>query len=122
MSVQSHTEVAELNKHLRRKLGSLPAIEQAKGIIMSLRRCDQDTAFAELLHASQHSNRRLRDIAVALVAYTSRQPAPQPDQALDEIVVRYWGHRRIAPVCRSGADAHDRGPEDVLERGGLAGR
>ena len=55
--MQIHAEGSERHKQLRRKLGSLPAIEQAKGIIMSLRRCDQDTAFAELLHASQQSDR-----------------------------------------------------------------
>jgi AmiR/NasT family two-component response regulator len=66
--VQNHAEGSERHKYLRRKLGSRPAIEQAKGIIMCLRRCDQDTAFGELLLASQQSDRRLRDIAVALVA------------------------------------------------------
>ena len=108
--MQNCAEISVLNTHLRRKLASLPAIEQAKGIIMSLRRCDEDTAFGELVHASQNSNRRLRDIAVALVAYTARQPAPHSDRALEEIVARYWGQRRIAPVCREESTAVD-GPE-----------
>ena len=111
--MQDCAEVSALNTHLRRKLASLPAIEQAKGIIMSLRRCDEDTAFGELVHASQNSNRLLRDIAVALVAYTARQPAPRSDRALEEIVALYWGQRRIAPVCRgetSAVDAPELGP------------
>jgi hypothetical protein len=94
--MQIHAEGSERDKQLRRKLGSLPAIEQAKGIIMSLRRCDPDTAFAELLLVSQQSDRRLRDIAVALVAlvaHTGCQPAPEHDQVLDEIVARHWGQQ-----------------------------
>jgi len=108
--VQNQAERRGLNKHLRRKLGCLPAIEQAKGIIMSLRRCDQDTAFAELLHAAQESNRRLRDIALALVAYTACEPAPQTDEAIDEIVARYWAPRRIAQIGGGAEDVDCREP------------
>jgi AmiR/NasT family two-component response regulator len=49
-------------------MDSRAVIEQAKGIIMSERRCRPDEAFAILSTISQTSNRRLRDVAVALVA------------------------------------------------------
>jgi AmiR/NasT family two-component response regulator len=46
---------------------SRAVIEQAKGILMSQRRCDASAAFSLLAAASQRSNRKLRDIAQALV-------------------------------------------------------
>jgi AmiR/NasT family two-component response regulator len=42
-------------------------IEEAKGILMSQRRCDAAEAFDMLAAASQRSNRKLRDIAQAIV-------------------------------------------------------
>jgi AmiR/NasT family two-component response regulator len=42
--------------------------EQAKGITMRERRCAPNEAFAMLTTLSQNSNRKLRDIAAALVA------------------------------------------------------
>ena len=42
-------------------------IEQAKGILMSQRRCDAAEAFDLLAAASQRSNRKLCDIAAAMV-------------------------------------------------------
>jgi GAF domain-containing protein len=42
-------------------------IEQAKGILMSQRRCDASEAFNLLAAASQRSNRKLREIATAIV-------------------------------------------------------
>jgi AmiR/NasT family two-component response regulator len=41
--------------------------EQAKGILMNQRRCDAAEAFNLLAAASQRSNRKLRDIAQAIV-------------------------------------------------------
>ena len=46
---------------------SRAVIEQAKGILMVQRRCDAAEAFAILSGASQRSNRKLRDIAQAIV-------------------------------------------------------
>lgn len=74
----SYVAVAVRNIHLyettREKAANLDAamrsravIEQAKGILMSQRRCDASEAFTLLAAASQRSNRKLRDIAQALV-------------------------------------------------------
>ena len=41
--------------------------EQAKGVIMGDRRCSADEAFAILTKLSQDTNRKLRDVAVAVV-------------------------------------------------------
>ncbi len=54
---------------------SRAVIEQAKGILMSQRRCDAAEAFSLLAEASQRSNRKLRDIAQSLVASVSGSPA-----------------------------------------------
>ena len=62
---------------------SRAVIEQAKGILMSQRRCDAAEAFTLLAEASQRSNRKLRDIAAALVAGVSGAPVPRERQLDD---------------------------------------
>ncbi len=64
-----------LAQHMEAALASRAVIEQAKGIIMGDRRCTADEAFAILTKLSQDSNRKLRDIAAALVA---RATTPKP--------------------------------------------
>jgi GAF domain-containing protein len=59
-----HRELAE---QLGVAMRSRAVIEQAKGILMGARRCDADTAFNLLAELSQNSNRKLRDVAQALV-------------------------------------------------------
>jgi GAF domain-containing protein len=54
-------------EHLDTAMKTRAVIEQAKGILMSQRRCDAEEAFALLAAASQRSNRKLRDIAQAIV-------------------------------------------------------
>jgi GAF domain-containing protein len=56
-----------LAKHMEIAMRSRAVIEQAKGIIMADRRCSADEAFTLLTNLSQHSNHKLRDVAVALV-------------------------------------------------------
>ncbi len=43
-------------------------IEQAKGIVMAAADCTPEAAFAVLVQQSQFENRKLRDIALELVA------------------------------------------------------
>ena len=50
-------------EHLDTAMQTRAVIEQAKGILMSQRRCDAQEAFSLLAAASQRSNRKLRDIA-----------------------------------------------------------
>jgi GAF domain-containing protein len=65
---------ANLAQHLQTAMDSRAVIEQAKGIIMGERRCTADEAYRILDKASQDGNRRLRDVAAALVA---RADAPE---------------------------------------------
>lgn len=53
--------------NLRRALESRAVIEQAKGILIADHHCDADAAFRLLSQLSQTSNRKLRDVATALV-------------------------------------------------------
>ncbi len=55
-----------IGEQLQAAMASRGVIEQAKGIIMAQRRCSADEAFAILVRVSQHENRKLRDVAVAL--------------------------------------------------------
>jgi len=53
--------------HLNTAMQTRAVIEQAKGILMGQRRCDAQEAFDLLAAASQRSNRKLRDMAQAIV-------------------------------------------------------
>jgi GAF domain-containing protein len=58
---------ATLANHLQAAMVSRAVIEQAKGIIMGERHCTNEEAFRILSKVSQDSNRKLRDVAQALV-------------------------------------------------------
>ena len=60
-------------------LQSRAALEEAKGIVIALRRCDPDEAWATLRRASQEFNVKVRELAVALVELLAGAPATQPD-------------------------------------------
>jgi GAF domain-containing protein len=64
-----------LTRQMQAAMASRAVIEQAKGILMAERRCSAEEAFAVLIRASQDSNRKLRDVALALVGRTQRGPA-----------------------------------------------
>ncbi|MGY1671431.1 ANTAR domain-containing protein [Geodermatophilus sp. SYSU D00710] len=62
----------DLAENLDRAMQTRAVIEQAKGILMSQRRCDAAAAFHLLAAASQRSNRKVRDIAQDIVDGVSR--------------------------------------------------
>jgi GAF domain-containing protein len=62
-----HMNQAELAGELQRAMESRAVIEQAKGILMANEHCDPERAFDILRQASQHQNRKLRDVAEELV-------------------------------------------------------
>lgn len=64
-------------------VGARAIIEQAKGILMSQRAVDADEAFAVLVHASQRTNVKVRQLAAALVESVDRdRSAPRPERWL----------------------------------------
>lgn len=67
-----YATTSNLARHLQAAMANRAVIEQAKGIIMGERRCTAEEAFALLTRVSQDSNRKLRDVAAALVARVQR--------------------------------------------------
>jgi GAF domain-containing protein len=61
-------EVSRLSSQLQTALDRRAVIEQAKGIVVARSGCSPDEAFELLRELSQTRNRKLRDIAVAIVA------------------------------------------------------
>lgn len=61
---EAQGQVAE---QLQTAMQSRAVIEQAKGILMGQRRCDSAAAFTILVQLSQDTNRKLRDVAQAVV-------------------------------------------------------
>ncbi|SDC42601.1 ANTAR domain-containing protein [Geodermatophilus telluris] len=67
------TEVAQL----RTAMASRAPIEQAKGVLMLLTGCGDQVAFDLLAHISSHTHRKVREVALELVASASGQgPLP----------------------------------------------
>jgi GAF domain-containing protein len=68
-----------LADQLRRAIAGRSVIDQALGVLMGQETCDSDHAFGLLRSASQHQNRKLRDIAADIVrAVSGREPQPGP--------------------------------------------
>ncbi|MET7820060.1 GAF and ANTAR domain-containing protein [Micromonospora zamorensis] len=66
-NAQLYDSTANLARQMREAMANRAVIEQAKGIIMAERRCGPAEAFAILSKVSQDSNRKVRDVAQALV-------------------------------------------------------
>ena len=66
-NMHMYLSARDLAEHLDLAMQSRAVIEQAKGILMCQRKCDAAEAFNMLTAASQRSNRKLRDIARAIV-------------------------------------------------------
>ena len=82
-------------EQLRTALSRRPVIDMAKGAIMAIVHCDEDTAFRQLSAVSQQHNVKLHTLASALVADLSRAPGPQaqPVSEADRLVQRHWTRR-----------------------------
>jgi len=61
----------DLADQMSEAMSSRAVIEQAKGILMAVHRCDAEEAFAHLVRMSQTSNRKLRDVAEETVKTAS---------------------------------------------------
>lgn len=74
---RAYTEKSRLAEQLAEAMASRASIEQAKGILMVRYGIPPDEAFGRLVVASQHRNRKLREIAAELVAAYSGQRRDQ---------------------------------------------
>ncbi|MET7617845.1 ANTAR domain-containing protein [Streptomyces sp. NPDC005408] len=63
---------------LRRALRTHPVIDMARGIIMATASCTPNEAWQVLVHVSQHTNVKLRDIAQRIVDAVGGPPPPRP--------------------------------------------
>jgi hypothetical protein len=77
VNASSYTKDVE-QEHLHRAMASRATIEQAKGIVMSRQGCDAAEAFVMLRQASMQSNRKLRDVADAIVDGVVGGTVPHP--------------------------------------------
>jgi hypothetical protein len=78
-------------------------IEQAKGMIMAVRRCDAGSAFRSLVASSQHFNVKLRDLAVATVELVGGAPAEDASAGLSKD-----GDPRLPPPAQEASVAAER--------------
>ena len=62
-----YTAQGQVAEQLQTAMRSRAVIEQGKGILMGQRRCSSQEAFDILVRLSQDTNRKLRDVAQALV-------------------------------------------------------
>ena len=79
----------DFEEHLNAALVTRPTIEQAKGVLVTLRSATPDQAFAELRHASQTHNVKLRQLANALVETASGRTPDNPE--LRKVIWQEWG-------------------------------
>ena len=77
-NAESFASATDLAHQMREAMTSRSVIDMAKGILMAQIRCTPDEAFTMLSHASQRSNRKLRDLARAIVETTSGQAGTPP--------------------------------------------
>lgn len=70
VNATAHHRLSEQSRNLQIAMESRAVIEQAKGVLMAQRGVDGDAAFEILRDASQRYNRKLREIAVGIVAST----------------------------------------------------
>lgn len=70
-------ELEALAEQLSTALTSRAVIEQAKGIVVGVARCDPDEAFARLVKASRDSNIKLRVLAARIVEEAAAGRVPR---------------------------------------------
>jgi AmiR/NasT family two-component response regulator len=69
---------AQVQHQLGEAMASRAIIDQAIGILMAQHRCTAHTAFGLLRQASQHRNRKLRDLATAIITNISGETPDTP--------------------------------------------
>jgi GAF domain-containing protein len=75
-----HASQAKVHQQLIEAMNSRSIIDQAIGILMAQQRCTASDAFDLLRQASQHRNRKLRDIAADIITkVTGEAPQPPPN-------------------------------------------
>lgn len=89
--VLRQTAAGERERHLTAALASRTVIDQAIGIVMERHRESSDAALARLRTESQHSNRKLRDLAADMVTEVGGAPPKSPPPFVSERGMRQQG-------------------------------
>ena len=76
-NADAHGEAVAMAEDMRRAMESRAVIDMAKGILIARHHCSPEEAFELLSRSSQNYNRKLRDLAEALVASETAQPAAE---------------------------------------------
>jgi transcriptional regulator with GAF, ATPase, and Fis domain len=66
------SDLLDLSTQLQQALESRATIEQAKGMIVAMRRCTPDEAFEQLVSLSSNANLKLREVAARMVQQAAR--------------------------------------------------
>jgi GAF domain-containing protein len=72
VSARRYVRARDLASHMEAAMESRAAIEQAKGALMARHAITADEAFQRLVHESQETNTKLRDVARSLLASLPR--------------------------------------------------
>ena len=72
-NAQLVADTSTLARQMQEAMASRAVIEQARGVLMAQRGCSPEEAFSTMSRASRTSNRKLRDIAAAIVDGVRRQ-------------------------------------------------
>ena len=100
----------ETTEAVERSALTRAVIEQAKGVVMAIRRMSADDAFELLRWHSQHANLKLRDLASMIVEQVPRAPRERHEAALDRLLDDVL--RRHPSTCRS-SERSARGGRDT---------
>jgi AmiR/NasT family two-component response regulator len=84
--------------HRDRQLASLPDIEQAKGMLVHALGVTEGQAFDTLVRLSQHTNTKLRDVAVLLRDELAGTASDQSRRAAEEQIVHLRDRLRSGRV------------------------
>lgn len=101
--MQAETMPCEKCAQLEEALESRTTIGTAIGLLMERERIDQDEAFGMLRTASQHTNRKLRDIAADLVS--SAGAVAKAHQEMSSPLETARPHLKSVPSGSNGASA-----------------
>lgn len=89
----------ETTEAVERSALTRAVIEQAKGVVMAIRRMSADDAFELLRWHSQHANLKLRDLATMIVEQVPRSAKERHEAALDRLLDDVLRHG--SSTCRS---------------------
>ena len=106
-------------RNLRQALVSQPVIDQAKGMLMARHGCTADEAFQLLRQASMRQNRKIRDIACAIVEAVAMRDSVADREAVLAIRERAADQRDDAFLMHEAAIVRREADVDALIRRAL---